>query len=57
VVATPYFDGRELHTVFSTNPRRIKMKKHLLIALTLALGGCVNKDLKPHDWAMDVQTA
>ncbi len=34
------------------------MKKHLLVALTLALGGCVsNKDLKPHDWAMDVQTA
>ncbi|MFM2005898.1 MAG: hypothetical protein RLZZ09_1553 [Pseudomonadota bacterium] len=33
------------------------MKKHLLIALTLALGGCVNKDLRPHDWAMDVQTA
>ncbi|MEY2681180.1 MAG: hypothetical protein RL661_1411 [Pseudomonadota bacterium] len=34
------------------------MKKHLLVAITLALGGCVsNKDLKPHDWAMDVQTA
>jgi len=34
------------------------MKKHLLVALALALGGCVNsKELKPHDWAMDVQTA
>ena len=34
------------------------MKKHLLLALTLVLAGCVRgPDLKPHDWAMDVQTA
>lgn len=35
------------------------MKKHvLMLAATLALAGCTNgKELKPHDWAMDVQTA
>lgn len=35
------------------------MKKHILMLVaTLALVGCTNgKEFKPHDWAMDVQTA